>query len=852
MRIKEECELRRNTIVAVLLAVAVAAVVAVAQWQPAPKEAEAESGPGDIRITLHGQPFPVDRTPLLVDGVTLVPLRNIAEALGAQVTYDDEQKAVTLRKDASEIRLAIDSTDAVKNGRPIRLEAAPRLIGNVTMVPLRFIGESFDALVTWDGSTRTVAIDSLPSLPAVGSYENLQTLLLQSAAEETLTVRKGMSNQVSVTEQAAADGLNAKSAESPQAAAASGETSSMAAGDYSRTNTQVEGVDEADIIRTDGAYLYQVNQNRIVISQAVPADAMKVASVIDFKDQSFQVQELYVDDRHLIAIGSAHRDGGSDHMAVEAGAASVQPNVKWIRIRPVTYSAKAIVYDIADKTAPKPLREIELDGRYVTSRKIGPALYLVTSRSAYYTYRIGGPDVKVFAEKSNEVATVDPAPKVGQSGNGSEAGGEEAKNNLPFYRDTAVSDDYMPIDYPDIRYFPESIESSYMLIGGISLDRADQPMNVSAYLGSGENVYVSERNLYAAVTTRHVGKPIPHAAESEAASSSPATDRILPEPPRPERHTTIYKFRLEQGKATFVAQGEAPGAVLNPFSMDEYNGVFRIATTKGDMWRTDEGTSKNNIYTLDESMKPLGALEGLAPGERIYAVRFMGNRAYMVTFKNTDPLFALDLTDPSAPKLLGELKIPGYSDYLHPYDETHLIGFGKDTVEIPVKGDPNNPNRTAAYYQGMKLSLFDVTDVSKPVELFKEIIGARGTESELLRNHKALLFSREKNLLAFPVTVMEAGGSGGTTLENATAYGRFAFQGAYVYRVDLTDGFRLQGKITHLNEDDIRKSGNGWYGSNRNVERILYIGDTLYTLSPGMIKANDMQTLEEKGRLELK
>jgi hypothetical protein len=286
--------------------------------------------------------------------------------------------------------------------------------------------------------------------------------------------------------------------------------------------------------------------------------------------------------------------------------------------------------------------------------------------------------------------------------------------------------------------------------------------------------------------------------------------------------------------------------------MDEHNGIFRIATTKGDMWRTDENTSKNNVYTLDEALKPLGKLEGIAPGERIYSVRFMGSRAYMVTFKNTDPLFAIDLSNPASPAVLGALKIPGYSDYLHPYDETHLIGFGKETTEVPLKGDPSDPNRTVAYYQGMKLSLFDVSDVTKPVEMFKEIIGDRGTESELLRNHKALLFSKERNLLAFPVTVMEIPNKTAAGAGNATAYGQFKFQGAYVYRLDLTNGFQLKAPITHLTEEDLLKSGSRPYDSDRHVERILYVGNTLYTLSNGLIKANDLTTLQEKGSLAIR
>jgi len=254
---------------------------------------------------------------------------------------------------------------------------------------------------------------------------------------------------------------------------------------------------------------------------------------------------------------------------------------------------------------------------------------------------------------------------------------------------------------------------------------------------------------------------------------------------------------------------------------------------------------------LDESLNVVGKIEDIAPGEKIYSVRYAGNRAYMVTFKKVDPLFVIDLSNPQAPGILGKLKIPGYSDYLHPYDEHHLIGFGKDAVEVASEaGGLGRAGDTTAYYQGMKLALFDVSDVANPKELFTEHIGDRGTDSELLYNHKALLFSKERNLLAFPVTVMEVKDKGNKP-EDAMKYGEFAFQGAYVYQLDLTNGFQLRGKITHMTDEELLKAGQTWVPYNRNVERALYIGDTLYTASQGLIKANDLNSLKEIGSLKL-
>jgi uncharacterized secreted protein with C-terminal beta-propeller domain len=165
---------------------------------------------------------------------------------------------------------------------------------------------------------------------------------------------------------------------------------------------------------------------------------------------------------------------------------------------------------------------------------------------------------------------------------------------------------------------------------------------------------------------------------------------------------------------------------------------------------------------------------------------------------------------------------------------------------MPVKDSSGKEIGTNAYYLGMKIALFDVSDVSNPVQKFSEKIGDRGTDSELLRNHKALMFSKEKNLLAFPVTVMEVkSGSEGSQKGIMPDYGQFTFQGAYVYNLDLENGFKLKGKITHLSDQDYAKSGYNGFDYNKSVERILYIDNTLYTLSKGMFKANSISDLKE-------
>lgn len=746
----------------------------------------------DIKVMLDGQELLFDTNPRLVNGTVMVPLRGIFEALGMDVQWDVKTRTVTAVKGETRINLTVNSTTASKDGVPIQLETAPYIdLKGRTFVPLRFISESLGATVEWDQATGRVFINSLP---VVGSYENLKTLLARTAGAGSAggAVYKTMELQ--------AERAGAK--DEAQSAAPAG-----ASPDYSQTNVQVQGVDEADVVKTDGKYIYQVNNRRIVIVKASPAKEMQVESILAFDKDEFYPTELYVDDRYLVVIGSDYRRVPLPAPRIPGG---IEP-----MIAPEIYppfrsqnTVKVLVYDITDKSNIKKTREAELEGSYVSSRKIGPSLYFVANKYA---------DIYYIMKEENAPGSP-----------------------TPTYRDTAGTGEFKAIGYESIHYFPEHVDPNYLMVAGLNLDEPEKEMTVSTYLGSGQNIYVSQSNLFVAVTQWE--NPVPLRGN---APDTPVSSKVMPIAEPPKSSTTVYKFALENGKANYAGKGNVPGTILNQFSMDEYKGYFRIATTKGEMWRNDEHTSKNNIYVLDEKMKLAGQVEDLAPGERIYSVRFMGDRAYMVTFRQVDPLFVIDMKNPEAPKVLGKLKIPGYSDYLHPYDENHIIGFGKDTIELPQKDWQGKDIGPMAFYQGMKMAVFDVSDVENPVEKFKEIIGDRGTDSELLRNHKALLFSKEKGLLAFPVTVMEVKQNQQGETVTMPAYGEFAFQGAYVYGLNMTDGFTLRGRVTHLTDEDYKKAGYYGFDYEKSVNRILYIGNNLYTLSNKIIKVHDLTSLEK-------
>ena len=238
------------------------------------------------------------------------------------------------------------------------------------------------------------------------------------------------------------------------------------------------------------------------------------------------------------------------------------------------------------------------------------------------------------------------------------------------------------------------------------------------------------------------------------------------------------------------------------------------------------------MYVLDADLKQVGAVEKLAEGEQIYSVRFMQGRAYLVTFRQTDPLFVIDLADPTKPTVLGELKVPGFSSYLHPYSDTLLIGFGKQATD-------------EGRVQGLKLSLFDVSDVDNLKEVDTYEMGDRGSDSIALDDHKAFLFSKDKNLLVIPVTLAEQ--------ETLGSYRNTYTHGAMVFSVD-ENGFTFRKQIDHSDGSDSDSNSAYYYGYSyydTTIKRSMYIDNVLYTLSNKYLKMNGLEGLEEVKSLQL-
>ncbi len=548
-------------------------------------------------------------------------------------------------------------------------------------------------------------------------------------------------------------------------------TAEASAPDYSATNIQVAGVDEADIVKSDGQFIYLSIDNRLVIARAYPPED---ATVVWEREFDSTIAGLFINGDRLAVLESGWPVYATGWSSVVA------------EILPGNYRERTSirVYDISDRQHPQLDRELSVDGNYVSARMIGDYMYLIASGWA----RTGEDNVTL--------------PRI----NG--------------------DDGTVRIQAEDV-WHSETSDSNYCFTTIISVnvsDKDEEASHETLLVGSASTVYVSPGNIYV----------------------------TYPDWSGTSGQTSVHRIHIDQGRIEYQATGEVPGSLLNQFSMDESGRYFRVATT---IWNANEssfqGSHTNNVYVLDGNLDISGRLEGLAPGEQIHSARFMGSRCYLVTFQKVDPLFVIDLTDPAQPRVLGELKITGYSDYLHPYDENHIIGIGKET-EAAEEGN-------FAWYQGVKVSLFDVSDVANPIEIAKYEIGDRGTDSPVLYDHKAFLFDASRNLLVLPVSEAKIDSSQYAGEIPSWAYGNIVWQGAYVFDISL-QGLALRGKVTHCGDlgsasgrtSTSPGSSSSWQTyQDCSIERSLYIGNVLYTISDRQIGLNDLETLAEIGEISL-
>jgi inhibitor of cysteine peptidase len=603
---------------------------------------------------------------------------------------------------------------------------------------------------------------------------------------------------------------------------------------FSGTNNQVAAVDEADIIKTDGKYIYTVTGNTLFIVKA--GDDAEVVETIEFDQQP---SGIFIDGDSLVVFGNFY---DIDYFK-EIGFVPRRGGMTFFD-----------VYDISDIENPELLKEYKFEGAYFQSRMHDDTIYFVVTvwpegRRDYPTPIIVDgttvrsmpvTDIYHFPVPYSEVqlATVHAIDMNDLSKVSSKAVAVEWNNQLYMSEENIYITHTETINEWEIRQEiiqeliePQLTSDDKDLIARIKdaddevLSQAEKRQKIYAIYSSYYDYMGSERADF----DKQVDERLKEELEQYDAMS----------------YTIINRISIPD--LDVAATGKVPGSLNNQFAMDEHEGYLRVATTIQPSWGgwwgrpmpvdtvaveaavesdaptsakvavmpRDRTTSTNNVYVLDMSMDIVGELKDLAEGEQIYSTRFMGDRLYMVTFRQVDPFFAVDLSDPRNPEVLGELKIPGFSRYLHPYDENIIIGIGRDATDMGQQ-------------QGLKISLFDVTNPEKPRELAKWVADEQYSQSAAEYEHKAFLFDKEKELLVIPAYSYDYDYRSGS---------RQNYNGAMVFRI-TADDIEMRGIIDH-------SSGTGeqyYYGPS--VERSLWIDDLLYTKSPNLIRVNELDDLQ--------
>lgn len=539
------------------------------------------------------------------------------------------------------------------------------------------------------------------------------------------------------------------------------DSGSTAGEGFSGTNVQVAGVDEADLVKTDGQFIYLAAGQDVIIVRAHPPSETDVVSRISGGDlqanRSDRIVGLFLSGGVLVVITSVYTP---DVWAQEATLASRS----WTGGITLVF-----LFSVLDPENPTLLHEVELTGEYRASRLKDTTVYLVLHQYLW-------------------------------------TGQEEA--SYPAICVDGVCEDYDPARV----FYDREVPEAGSLTNVVTVDLVSgETEYISVLTGYASTVYMSQTNLF--VTLGKWNRAVPFLPG----------DWNVPT-------TSIYRIAIEGTQLQPAAGGEVKGWLLNQFSLDEHNSHLRVATT------TWDEQPQNQVYVLNEALEVVGALEGLAPGESIYSARFVGDLGYLVTFQKVDPFFVLDLSDPHRPEVLGYLKIPGFSEYLHPMDETHILGVGKDAIE--------DSSGQFAWFQGLKLSLFDVSDVRQPKEVAKMLVGDRGSSSPVLYDHKAFLYVPDAQLMVLPVDLVFKSKPPDDAPQ--WAVGTEGWQGALVLSVTPEGGFEIRSQITHVPDDE--DSCFFAYGPYA-VMRSLYIGEYLYTISSTTLKAHALDDFTEAASL---
>ena len=598
--------------------------------------------------------------------------------------------------------------------------------------------------------------------------------------------------------------------------------------EHSTTNVQVENVDEPDYLKNDSKYVYIVSQNTLSIIDAYPAESAKLILKIALDIESQYLENMFLNGDRLVIFYNGESED------------EIIPQYDFIPRRSYSPVTHALIVDVSDKENPAILKDYSIDGHFMDARMIGDYAYFVTSSNVDYQY----PELPVIMEGSARIMTPDAFyfDNAEQFSNFNtltaiDVFGDKINSESFLMGHTGafyVSEDNFYLTYQQntpFGFYEKSSKERFfdVIVPLLSSDIQKQIkviQNDSSINPSTQWIKISE------LMQKFYNKLDKNDREELFDEITDALDKYDAKIQEDTLKTVIHKISIDEDKIEYVAKGSVPGRLLNQFSMDENKDRFRVATTT-EQYIQHQGTVRANaVYVLDEELNIVGELDEIAPNESIFSARFMGDRLYLVTFEQIDPFFVIDLST-DTPKILGELKIPGFSNYLHPYDKEHIIGIGRDT-KVTGNGWVEQ--------LGVKIALFNVKDVNNPKVSDEIIIGDKTTHSDAQYEHKAFFFDKKSKVLSIPISG-DAEELNGLSSKIGIASEHERWNGFYIFDLDSLSGFSFKGTVTHSSDDP--------HYYNMDNARTFYIDDVLYTASEGYLKMNALNNLEEINSIKL-
>jgi len=556
-------------------------------------------------------------------------------------------------------------------------------------------------------------------------------------------------------------------------------SSTPATPSFTGTNVQVQGVDEPDIVKTDGSHLFVATNSTSPVSVPIGVTVVNPYPGSNPTSGSVTIMNAYPASSAAVISTLTIRDASILGIEIAQNRLIVIDE----RFSNATYVG-LVLYDTTNLVLPKLIGNVTVAGNYVAARLAQGYLYAIIQQPSYQ-----------FDSQGNATGVMPSI--ITQNAN-------------------------MTLQPSAVYYTPNNAQiSAYTMVVSLNMTTGAQS-TLSVLTGPSSTVYVSTSNIYVVYSNFRVYE------NADDIPGDAFTGGVV-SPVVQQSNSTIFRAAYLNGTVAVQAVGSVPGNVLNQFSMNEYNGYFMVATSR---FATIAGnaTRSDDVYVLNQNMSQVSALQNIAPGENLYAVRFVGDMGYVVTFEQVDPLFTISFADVTHPVILSALKVNGYSDYLQQFFPGYLLGVGKDTVAAS--------NGDFAYYLGVKLSLFHIASDGTSSDVQDYMIGDRGTDSPVLTNHLAFTFDAANNVTVIPILLYKVSGTQTTSPSSPPPYGNPVWQGAYVFKVNST-GFALLGMVTQY-------PANQNYGDSPNtnlqIVRSVIIGNDLYTVSGGEVMVSDLSS----------